>query len=232
MEQIWNSRPLAVDQRRSVGANAPSQTRTHDNKLAERIRLTPRDFGTACISIRSHCLSTISDRIVRYTGRARLSANRIIVQLQLANGWDDEDSVLTFTFGWLFTMQFSQTFTRCSKQNWFVTCFFGHLQRPIARWLIGWRTKRIENEIEMQMAWLESTTHTKNKSSLFTLRRNVNRQTSEWAERKRHHFSFLAFVFWRVQCISNGNTRWSFFYKWSFIVWRYGRLQCCVLIHI
>lgn len=35
------------------------------------------------------------------------------------------------TLGWFVTIQCSQTFTRCSKQNWFVTLLFGHLQRPI-----------------------------------------------------------------------------------------------------
>lgn len=37
------------------------------------------------------------------------------------------------TLGWFVTIQCSQTFTRCSKQNWFVTLFFGHLQRPILK---------------------------------------------------------------------------------------------------
>ena len=35
------------------------------------------------------------------------------------------------TFGWFDTKQCSQTFTRCSKQNKFVTFFFGHLHNPI-----------------------------------------------------------------------------------------------------
>lgn len=37
-----------------------------------------------------------------------------------------------FTFVWFTTIQFSQTFTRCSKQNCVVTCRLGHLHRPIA----------------------------------------------------------------------------------------------------
>lgn len=36
-----------------------------------------------------------------------------------------------FTLEWFVTMQCSHTFTRCSKQNWFVTFFLGHLHKPI-----------------------------------------------------------------------------------------------------
>ena len=35
------------------------------------------------------------------------------------------------TFGCFCTIQCSQTLTRCSKQNWFVTRRLGHLQSPI-----------------------------------------------------------------------------------------------------
>ena len=38
---------------------------------------------------------------------------------------------ILLTFGWLLTIQNSQTFTLCSKQNWFVTFLLLHLQRPI-----------------------------------------------------------------------------------------------------
>ena len=37
------------------------------------------------------------------------------------------------TLGCFWTMQCSQTLTRCSKQNWFVTLLFGHLQSPIMK---------------------------------------------------------------------------------------------------
>ena len=36
------------------------------------------------------------------------------------------------TLGCFLTMQYSQTFTLCSKQNWFVTFLFGHLHKPMA----------------------------------------------------------------------------------------------------
>lgn len=35
------------------------------------------------------------------------------------------------TIGWFVTIQFSQTHTLCSKQNWLVTLFLGHLHKPI-----------------------------------------------------------------------------------------------------
>lgn len=35
------------------------------------------------------------------------------------------------TLGWSLTRQYSHTFTVCSKQNKFVTFFFGHLHKPI-----------------------------------------------------------------------------------------------------
>lgn len=39
------------------------------------------------------------------------------------------------TFGWFVTIQYSQTLTLCSKQNWFVTLLFGHLHKPmVAYW--------------------------------------------------------------------------------------------------
>lgn len=52
-------------------------------------------------------------------------------------------SISSYTFGWLVTMQCSQTLTRCSKQNWLVTWRFGHLQRPIIR--LRWAGGKTDN---------------------------------------------------------------------------------------
>ena len=60
---------------------------------------------------------------------------------------------LKFTFGWFWTMQCSQTLTRCSKQNWLVTLRLGHLQRPIfALTTLNWSLVR-SPELESPSDW-------------------------------------------------------------------------------
>lgn len=62
-----------------------------------------------------------------------LERNRNQYAIFLYSPWHQCCGRSIFTLVWFTTMQFSQTFTRCSKQNCVVTCRLGHLHRPILK---------------------------------------------------------------------------------------------------
>jgi hypothetical protein len=114
---------------------------THGNKWVARslhwlvLSCTIRKLGY------NHCLGATADRTELYTANGRqmtsLTSQKSRNYTQLIDnhskytqklGWVGKKLL---TLGWFVTIQCSQTFTRCSKQNWLVTLLFGHLQRPI-----------------------------------------------------------------------------------------------------
>lgn len=113
-----------------TGPGMPSDTCDNTSVLRSLHRSTDRSTGYRLDY--NHYHEATTGMTVLYTGKMNGWMNHVATLYRINVVWCIfKNWRVKCTFGWLVTMQCSHTLTRCSKQNWFVTLLFGHLQRPM-----------------------------------------------------------------------------------------------------